>query len=189
MQQNNYNVDKKQMLTSDKVLLAISDDITAHIFKIIANSNSHPNGRVLLSKMKITRKQYYRRMESLTKAGLIKRKNGIYYLTSFGKVIHNYQLKIETALSYHWKLEALDSILVFQSSDKAKMPVEEKVNLVDKLIENREIKEIILSVININNNNNNNNGAAVASSSSTDNNYNRRHYFRQQKEQETFIHF
>ena len=188
MQQNNYNVDKKQMLTSDMVLLAISDDITANIFKIIANSNSHPNGRVLLSKMKITRKQYYRRMESLTKAGLIKRKNGIYYLTSFGKVIHNYHLKIETALIYHWKLEALDSILVFQSSDKAKMPVEEKVNLVDKLIENREIKEIILSVININNDNNNN-GAAVASSSSTDNNYNRRHYFRQQKEQETFIHF
>jgi organic radical activating enzyme len=87
----------------------------------------------------------------LTKAGLIRRKNGIYYLTSFGKVIYNYHLEIETALSYHWKLEALDSILLSQSSDKAKIPLEEKVNLVEKLIDNHKIRDIISPIISNNN--------------------------------------
>jgi hypothetical protein len=139
------------MITSNKVLVAISDEITGNIFKIIANSKSDCNRNVLLSKLKATKKQYYSRIESLTKAGLIRRKNGIYYLTSFGKVIYNYHLEIETALSYHWKLEALDSILLSQSSDKAKIPLEEKVNLVEKLIDNHKIRDIISPIISNNN--------------------------------------
>jgi hypothetical protein len=131
--------------------MAISDELTGNIFKIIANSKSDCNRNVLLSRLKATKKQYYSRIESLTKAGLIRRKNGNYYLTSFGKVIYNYQLEIETALSYHWKLEALDSILLSQSSDKAKIPLEEKVNLVEKLIDNHKIKDIIYPIISNNN--------------------------------------
>ena len=131
--------------------MAIADEITGNIFKIIANSKSDCNRNVLLSRLKATKKQYYSRIESLTKAGLIRRKNGIYYLTSFGKVIYNYHLEIETALSYHWKLEALDSILLSQSSDKAKIPLEEKVNLVEKLIDNHKIRDIISLIISNNN--------------------------------------
>jgi hypothetical protein len=172
------------MVTCNSTLTAISDDITANIFKIIANSNSFCNRSILLSKMKITRKQYYSRMQSLTKAGLIRRKNGIYYLTSFGKVIYNYQLEVETAVSYHWKLEALDSILQSQSSDKAKIPLEEKANLIDKLIDNHKIKEIIFPAIN----NNDNNDAAVAADSCSTGNYNRHYDFRQEREQEAHIH-
>jgi hypothetical protein len=136
------------MVSSTEVLRAISDGITANFFKTIASSKNNANRTILSSKIKITRKQYYTRMQTMTKAGLIRRKNGMYYLTSFGKVIYNYQLEIENALNYHWKLEALDSILLSQSSDKAKIPVEEKVNLVDKLIDNDKIKEIIIPGIN-----------------------------------------
>jgi hypothetical protein len=166
------------MITSNKVLVAISDEITGNIFKIIANSKSDCNRNVLLSKLKATKKQYYSRIESLTKAGLIRRKNGIYYLTSFGKVIYNYHLEIETALSYHWKLEALDSILLSQSSDKAKIPLEEKVNLVDKLIDNQKIKDIISAIINDNSN------AAVLAAGHSDTWNNK-----QQRVQEAYIHF
>ena len=139
------------MITSNKVLVAIADEITGNMFKIIANSKSDCNRNILLSRLKATKKQYYSRIESLTKAGLIRRKNGIYYLTSFGKVIYNYHLEIETALSYHWKLEALDSILLSQSSDKTKIPLEEKVNLVEKLIDNHKIRDIISLIISNNN--------------------------------------
>jgi hypothetical protein len=184
MKTNDYDYGKNEMITSNKVLMAISDEIAANIFKLIANSNRYCNGSILLSKMKITRKQYYSRMHSLTKAGLIRRKNGIYYLTSFGKVIYNYQLEIETAVSYHWKLEALDSILLSQSSDKAKIPLEEKVNLVDKLIDNHKIKEIIFPAIN----NNDNNDAVIAADSCSTGNYNRHYDFRQEREQEAHIH-
>jgi Mn-dependent DtxR family transcriptional regulator len=139
---------KNLMVSSTEVLRVISDGITGIFLKTIASSENNGNRTILSSKMKITRKQYYNRMQSMTKAGLIRRKNGMYYLTSFGKVIYNYQLEIENALNYYWKLEALDSILLSQSSDKAKIPVEEKVNLVDKLIDNDKIKEIIIPIIN-----------------------------------------
>ena len=156
------------MITSNKVLVAISDEITGNIFKIIANSKSDCNRNVLLSKLKATKKQYYSRIESLTKAGLIRRKNGIYYLTSFGKVIYNYHLEIETALSYHWKLEALDSILLSQSSDKAKIPLEEKVNLVEKLIDNHKIRDIISPIISNNNTSADNVAAGHSNTLNTD---------------------
>jgi hypothetical protein len=169
------------MITSNKVLVAISDEITGNIFKIIANSKSDCNRNVLLSKLKATKKQYYSRIESLTKAGLIRRKNGIYYLTSFGKVIYNYHLEIETALSYHWKLEALDSILLSQSSDKAKIPLEEKVNLVEKLIDNHKIRDIISPIISNNNTSADNVAAGHSNTLNTDP--------IQPREQEAYMHF
>src|ERR1044071_3232456 len=95
MKTNNYNIGKNQMITSNKVLMAISDELTGNIFKIIANSKSDCNRNVLLSRLKATKKQYYSRIESLTKAGLIRRKNGNYYLTSFGKVIYNYNWRLK----------------------------------------------------------------------------------------------
>ena len=82
-----------------------------------------------------------------SKHGLITRVNGKYSLTSFGKVIYNYHLDIETAVNYYWKLKALDSIMTIQlssSSGRIKMPAEEQVKLVDKLIDNNEIKNILL---------------------------------------------
>ena len=83
-----------------------------------------------------------------SKHGLITRVNGKYSLTSFGKVIYNYHLDIETAVNYYWKLKALDSIMTIQlssfSSGRIKMPAEEQVKLVDKLIDNDEIKNILL---------------------------------------------
>jgi hypothetical protein len=97
--------------------------------------------------MTVTRKQYYSRIEHLKKVGLITRVNGKYSLTSFGKVIYNYHLDIETAVNYHWKLKALDSIMTqlsSSSSGRIEMPAEEQVKLVDKLIDNDEIKNILL---------------------------------------------
>jgi hypothetical protein len=96
--------------------------------------------------MTVTRKQYYSRIEHLKKVGLITRVNGKYSLTSFGKVIYNYHLDIETAVNYHWKLKALDSIMtqLSSSSGRIEMPAKEQVKLVDKLIDNDEIKNILL---------------------------------------------
>ena len=130
------------MVSSIEVLNAISDKKSANLLKTIAGSKSSKT-IILKSKMTVTRKQYYSRIEHLKKVGLITRVNGKYSLTSFGKVIYNYHLDIETAVNYYWKLKALDSILI-SSSDNMKMPAEEQVKLVDKLIDNDEIKNILL---------------------------------------------
>ena len=133
------------MVSSIEVLNAISDEKSANLLKTIAGSKSS-NTIILKSKMTVTRKQYYSRIEHLKKVGLITRVNGKYYLTSFGKVIYNYHLDIETAVNYYWKLKALDSIMtqLSSSSGRIKMPAEEQVKLVDKLIDNDEIKNILL---------------------------------------------
>src|ERR687887_107456 len=135
------------MVSSIEVLNAISDKKSANLLKTIASSKSS-NTVILKSKMTVTRKQYYSRIEHLKKVGLITRVNGKYSLTSFGKVIYNYHLDIETAVNYYWKLKALDSIMTIQlssfSSGRIKMPAEEQVKLVDKLIDNDEIKNILL---------------------------------------------
>jgi predicted transcriptional regulator len=119
-----------------KVLKSISDDDSLELFRSIAFKDNDSDS--LRKKTKMTRKQYYSRMSRLTKAGLIKRKNGKHTLTAFGKVIYDTQVTIENAINNFWKLKAIDSLEM--SND---LPAEERKKLVDNLIENNGIREIL----------------------------------------------
>jgi predicted transcriptional regulator len=120
-----------------RVLKSISDDISLDLYKSIANSDGE-RGDDLLAKTKITRKQYYSRLSSLTKAGLIKRKNGKYSLTAFGRVVYESEKSIENAFNIYWKLKAVDSIGV-----SSEIPKEEYSKIVDALIDSYKIKDIL----------------------------------------------
>src|SRR5437773_11561194 len=78
-------------------------------------SSAEPNTDILITQLNLTRKQYYSRMSSLIKTGLVKRQKGRYLLTAFGKVIYSAQIdletKIENALDNYWKLKAIDGDL------------------------------------------------------------------------------
>lgn len=50
----------------------------------------------------MSRKQYYLRLSRLIKANMIKRKNGKYLLTPFGKVIYMVQLEFVKAIDEHF---------------------------------------------------------------------------------------
>ena len=91
--------------------------------------------------MGITLKQYYSRMAKLTKADLIRRKNGRYSLTLLGKIVYEAHTTIGKALNYYWKLQALESI---QKSSSTTLPREELTKLIDTLIDNHEIKDILM---------------------------------------------
>jgi predicted transcriptional regulator len=119
------------------VLRSISDDISLDLYKSIANSNGE-RGDDLLAKTKITRKQYYSRLSSLTKEGLIKRKNGRYSLTAFGKVVYESEKSIENAFNIYWKLKAVDSIGISNE-----IPRDEYSKIVDALIDSYKIKDIL----------------------------------------------
>ena len=126
------------MFTSKaSVLQAISDKRASNILKNITSSDS--NSDILITQLKLTRKQYYSSMSSLIKADLVKRQKGRYLLTAFGKVIYSAQVdletKIENALNNYWKLKAVDSL---------EMPSrEERDKVVSILIEDDEIKGIL----------------------------------------------
>jgi hypothetical protein len=136
------------------ILDSISDDISLELFKIIAEGNEKMNkiGRIPIKtsssssssslcdvKNKITRKQYYSRMNRLMKCGLTKRSKRGYFLTSLGKVIY-YNLRIvENACQIKWQLTAIDSL---EASD---IPAEATIKMFDSLVQDKTIREILHS--------------------------------------------
>ena len=126
-------------ITVADILDAISDARALAVYKTIASEK--PNSNLLITKMRLTRKQYYSRISRLTKTGLVKRENGRYSLTSFGKVIYDIQITIEIALENFWKLKAIDSL---QAADGT-LSKEEQTRVLDLLIQNDKIKEVIFT--------------------------------------------
>jgi predicted transcriptional regulator len=119
------------------VLKTIADDKSLELFSIVAREKI--DSRNLKTKMKITRKQYYSRLSRMTKAGLVRRKNGKYILTTFGKIVYESKVTIENALNNYWKLKAIDSL---ETSNE--VPKEEQQKLIETLVDNEEIREILV---------------------------------------------
>jgi predicted transcriptional regulator len=124
------------MAVSD-VLSAISDDKSLVLFNTIALASG--DSSILISRLDLTRKQYYSRMSGLINAGLIRRKNGKYYVTSLGKVVYKAQELIGMAAQYSSKLQAIDSV------ESPNIPAAELNKIIDTFISNSEIKEILVS--------------------------------------------
>jgi Mn-dependent DtxR family transcriptional regulator len=126
-------------ITVVDILGAISDARALAVYKTIASEKANSN--LLITKMQLTRKQYYSRISRLIKTGLVKRENGRYTLTSFGKVIYDFQIAIEIALENFWKLKAIDSL----QADDSTLSKEEQTKVLDVLIQNDKIKEVIFA--------------------------------------------
>ena len=126
--------------TVDSVLACISDKQSLELFRYIAVTNG--NSENLRTKINLTRKQYYSRLSRMTKAGIVKRKNGRHSLTAFGKVVYDAQTIIEKAVNSYWKLKAVDSL---EMSDD--IPKEERLKLIDNLLDNKDIKEILYNKV------------------------------------------
>jgi hypothetical protein len=121
------------------ILKKISDDKTLVLFNSIAVSTD--NERLIpLREMNLSTKQYYSRIASLVNAGLIKRNKGKYFLTLLGNVVYNSHMTIGKTLTYYWKLKAIESIEMSSSG----LQNEERTQLINALIDNHQIKDILL---------------------------------------------
>lgn len=121
------------------LLKKISDDKSLALFNSIAVSNGVKY--FPLKEIDLTAKQYYSRVSGLLNAGLIKRHKGKYSLTLLGKVVYDSHMTIGKALTYYWKLRAIDSI---EMSSGVRLPKEELTQLIDALIDNHFIKDILI---------------------------------------------
>ena len=128
------------MHTVDSVLASISDNPSLELFRLIAVTNG--TSETLRTKINLTRKQYYSRLSRMTKAGIVKRKNGRHSLTAFGKVVYDAQTTIEKAVNSYWKLKAIDSLEMSED-----LPKEERLKLIDNLLDNKDIKEILYNKV------------------------------------------
>ncbi len=132
--------------TVQRSLKALSNDKSLILFETIANQAL--NTYNILTRLALTKKQYYLRLSSLVDAGLIQRKKGTYGMTSFGKVVYKALTLIGQAVSNQWKLKAIDS-LEMSTSDYVQ---EEVPKLMELLIDNLEIRDILISTSNDNGN-------------------------------------
>jgi len=121
-----------------EVLRAISDDKALTLFNTVALSTGKTD--MLLSTMNLTRKQYYSKMERLSKQGLLVRKGGRYYLTTLGKVLYELQNTLGVALDNYCKLKAIDSLLTPPA-----LPEFELNKMIDTLLENNDLKKLIVA--------------------------------------------
>ncbi|HET7148877.1 MAG TPA: hypothetical protein VFI73_10310 [Candidatus Nitrosopolaris sp.] len=123
------------------IIKLISDDKTRLIFNTIFLA-SGDTSETIRTELKLTRKQYYSRISRLLKAGLVKRKKGKYFVTAFGRVIFDSHRLLGNAIKNYWKLKAIDSLGV---PNYSKMPKEQRIKIIEELIDNRQLKAIALS--------------------------------------------
>lgn len=120
-----------------EIFKSISDDKSLTLFNSVAHM--HEKSELLISKLGMTRKQFYARMERLSQQDLITRKGGQYHLTTMGKIIYHLQNTIGKAAEINqWKLRTIDTLV-----GENCMPSNELHILVDKLIENDELRTIV----------------------------------------------
>ena len=124
------------------ILKKISDDKALVLFNSIAVSTY--NERLIpLREMNLSTKQYYSRISGLEDAGLIKRHKGKYFLTLLGKVVYDSHLIIGKTLANYWKLKAIESMEMSSSG----LRNEEKTQLINALIDNHQIKDILMKSV------------------------------------------
>ena len=137
-------------------LSAISNEKALLLFKAIIQSEtndddddgSNSGSIISITKLGLTRKQFYSIMKKLIDAGLVKRsdRNGLkYHPTPLGRIVLDVQAKLEIVFENYWKLKALDSVIISACNTRHHLSAEEYQILVDILIENEEIKAMLFS--------------------------------------------
>ena len=126
-----------KMVSMFEVLRVITDDKSLSLFETIALSSA--NTDIMINRLGLTKKQYYPRIYDLRKAGLIRKSNTKYHLTSFGKVVYEAQKLIGKGLLNYWKLKAIDSI------ESVEISTDERDKIIDTMIETEEIKNILIN--------------------------------------------
>jgi hypothetical protein len=122
------------------IMHALSDNSSLLLLDTIAIVDGRSD--LLISKLCLTRKQFYSKTSYLMKCGLVDRRNGRYVLTSFGKIIHYIIMNVKRAAECYSKLKVID--LLETSNDH--ILKEEFDKIADILLEgNPQIRHIVVA--------------------------------------------
>jgi hypothetical protein len=119
-----------------QVLEVLSDRVSVDIFNAIAEKVTASDNIIQL--LDISAKQFYTRHSNLLKTGLIRRRNNVLILTSFGRLIYQSLLIIATACRHSSELTVVDAV-----NSTAGIPDNEQKDLIDKLISDPSIKKFL----------------------------------------------
>lgn len=117
----------------EEILKMVTNENTLKILnQIIDYNNNNDNDKdgntLSLSKIGLTRKQFYTKLNELITRDIIKREKGKYYLTRFGKIVYDltfeYMRKLDSVIEDCWKFKALDLLDIsdeFTNDEKRKI--------------------------------------------------------------------
>ena len=133
------------------VLRVVSDSNALALFEAIENNNNDSNNKdcttkLLLTKTQLTRKQYYSSLSEFIKIGLIKRTNGIYSLTTIGKIIYDAKTQLDSCINDYWKFQIIDQLEKTSSKDNS-LPEEEFTSVINALVSDPKMRDIIMAQI------------------------------------------
>ena len=127
----------REMTSVVEILSLIAEPKCSTIFRTMGEFGEPTE--LHITRLNMTRKQFYSRLNQLIKSDLVKRSHGKYELTLFGKVVFEIEEKIQHSIDNYWKLKAIDSV---NSSNG--ISANEFKALIDVLIEYKEMKAILL---------------------------------------------
>ncbi len=122
-----------------KVLQAISDKYAFNIIKTLESTIREYDSSSIMEELKLSKKQLYSKIVSLSNAGIVRRNNGVYHLTLFGNLILNSLRLVEDGIKIYSKLKAIDAI----AHSKKEISKEEITKLINILIDNERVREIV----------------------------------------------
>ena len=117
---------------------AIADEKALALFDAIAVSDDS-DSKILNTKVRLSRKEYYMRISRLVKAGLASRQTGTYSLTMLGQIVYQAQLAIDHAVDISPKLKAVDML-----KNSSNIPEGERNKVINFLLSNELSKNILL---------------------------------------------
>ena len=122
------------------ILDAIRDRESQSLFNALATSVDDHN---LANRLKMTRKQFYTRIARFMKAGIVKRKDGRFNMTSFGSVIYEVQLKLIEAVDNYRKLKLIEDL---EGNANNQFPQTERTRIINGFIDDPDLKEMVLAL-------------------------------------------
>ena len=117
---------------------AIADEKALALFDAIAVLDDS-NSEILITKVRLSRKEYYMRISRLVKAGLASRQTGTYSLTMLGQIVYQARLAIDHAVDISPKLKAVDML-----KNSSNIPEGERNKVISFLLSNELSKNILL---------------------------------------------
>ena len=124
----------RRMTTLVDILSLIAERKCSIIFSTIGELEGP--AELQITRLNMTRKQFYSRISQLLKNDLIRKTHGKYELTLFGKVVFGIENKIQHSIDNYWKLKAIETL------DES-LPEIEKTKLINSIVDDPLIRDLL----------------------------------------------
>jgi hypothetical protein len=124
----------KSMTTLVDILSLIAERKCSVIFRTIGELDVP--AELQITKLNMTRKQFYSRISQLLRNDLIRKTHGKYELTLFGKVVFGIENKIQHSIDNYWKLKAIETL-------DENLPELEKTSLINSIVDDPLIRDLL----------------------------------------------